>query len=127
MNVLVRVFGQQVPVRSARVANFNIRNITRAAERLSASVLHRKNDDEVIDAIELAFDLLTVLKTDRRSYRSRVAAAAPTAGKPGILKLHGIHDAPADTAEVAGRVRQKTFKNDGRIETSTQKSRGLTK
>ena len=86
VNVLVRVFGQQVPVRSARVANFNIRNITRAAERLSASVLHRKNDDEVIDAIELAFDLLTVLKTDRRCYRSRVAAACPTAGKPEILK-----------------------------------------
>ena len=60
-------------------------DIARAAERLSASVGHRENDDEVINAIQLAFDLLTVLKRDRRRCRSRIVAApaaSSISGKP---------------------------------------------
>ena len=60
------------------IANFDFRNIARAAERFRASVRHRENHNEVIDAIELSFHFLTVLKTDA-AVTGRVSAASTTA------------------------------------------------
>ena len=62
VNVFVRVFGQQLPMRVARIADFDFWVSPFLAERSGASVFQIEDHDEVIDAVESPFDLLATLQ-----------------------------------------------------------------
>src|SRR5436190_18933316 len=61
VNVLVGVFGQQIPMGIAWIPDFDFWRVSVTGKRSRASIVHIKDDDEVVDSIELPFDLLTTL------------------------------------------------------------------
>src|SRR5678815_1086428 len=101
MNVFVCIFGQQVAMCSPRSANIGFGHVANAAERLGVPIGQIENDDEVVDAIELTFELLTVLKSNRCRNRSLVPSAAAASTDPIILQIPGIREPGSDSFQIS--------------------------
>src|SRR6187551_3650564 len=90
-----------------RIVDFDDRHLAGAAERPLRSVRRRQEDEKVIDAIELAVDLLTTGQRDGDGHLTtrRCAgstAAAGTAADPQVLQVGGIRRPSADAGEIPG-------------------------
>src|SRR5688500_19348047 len=103
MNVFIHVGRKQYAMRFTRIANFDLRHVGCAPERSGCIVDKPENDDEVVDALESAIELLTRWK--RYGGRDGISAAAPsspTASKPVILELRGVGHSGPDARHISG-------------------------
>src|SRR5262249_28589480 len=98
MNVLFGVFGQQIPIWIAGIAHFHSWIVAVAAERSRSSVFEIQNDNEVIDAIEMPFNLRPRRRCYRDGDRTRIAStsAGRASSKPGVLQACSVGDPAAD-------------------------------
>src|SRR3954463_1311131 len=93
-------------MRFARIVDGDLRHVAVASDAALGTIGQADDDNEVVDAHEVAFHLLSIRHRDRYGRRLATASSAPSAAAraadPRVLQCARVRILAADTGQIAG-------------------------